>query len=96
MPKPWPIKLDSPGERPQDLFFFFSLSLPGDSSGIGLIGLEYLSILFQLLNSKQNISSYKLYIENDAIAINRIEDEKNSGLTLNLFGDDNSLTLYRK
>ena len=30
----------------------------------GLIGLEYLSILFQLLNSDQNILSYKLYVEN--------------------------------
>lgn len=58
----------------------------------GLIWLECLSILFQLLNSDQNISSYTLYTENDVISITRVEDEKNSGLRLNLFGDGNSLT----
>ena len=58
----------------------------------GLIGLEYLSVLFQLLNSKQNISSCKSYIENDAISM-RIEDERNFWLTLNLFDDVNSLII---
>lgn len=36
----------------------------------GLTGLEYLSFLFQLLYTEPNISSYKLYIENNVININ--------------------------